>query len=178
MGFFNIFKKKDTPNIMEKYNLKHQLTKLYEEIQENIYVNDLRTKKLFDHALELTKNDIVERHFVYNQLIDYYFSLRDKEKNALEKCVEYCKEDIKIAPEVLKKMKNDNMWKHHNEKGELEFVPPQFPSFKRLAIIYENNKNYQEAIEICEKALKLNLRDGTKTGFEGRIKRLERKLNI
>ena len=60
-----------------------------------------------------------------------------------------------------------------NEEGKLEFIPRRFPSFQRLAIIYENQGKYEEAIKICELALKLNLKDGTKTGFKGRIKRLQ-----
>jgi len=74
-------------------------------------------------------------------------------------------------------MEKDPIWRHHNENGDLVFTPPRFPSFQRLAIIYERLGKYDEAIKICEKALKYGLVDGTKSGFEGRIERLKKRIN-
>ena len=53
----------------------------------------------------------------------------------------------------------------------------KIPSFQRLAIIYEKKGEYKKAIDICKKAIKYNLRDTSKAGFEGRLERLEKKLN-
>jgi hypothetical protein len=44
-----------------------------------------------------------------------------------------------------------------------------------LAIIYEKQGEIQKAIEICEEAIDLNLRDSTKGGFSARLARLEKK---
>ena len=54
---------------------------------------------------------------------------------------------------------------------------PNLGSFyKRYAICLENQKKYQEAISLCEKALLAGLEcDGTKGGFRGRLLRLEKK---
>ncbi len=55
--------------------------------------------------------------------------------------------------------------------GEL----PPISTFKDLAIVLEEEKRYDEAVSVCEQALALNLEDGTKTGFAGRIERLGKK---
>ena len=49
------------------------------------------------------------------------------------------------------------------------------PSFQRLAIIYENQDKYAEAIEICKLALNYGLHDNTKADFKGRIEKLAKK---
>ena len=54
---------------------------------------------------------------------------------------------------------------------------PRYPSFQKLAIIYEKSGNYAAAIAICKKAIALGFDlDGTKSGMQGRLKRLEKKL--
>lgn len=178
LGIFNLFKsRKKKQNTINAEKVSHNnFLDTINEIEENKYVNDDKTKQLYDRAYKQSENNLIDRHFYYNNVIDYYYGLRDKEKNALEKCIDYCKEDIKIAPQVLNLMEKDKMWKHYNQDGELVFTPPRFPSFQRLAIIYENQGKYGEAIKVCEKAIENGLKDGTKTGFEGRIKRLEKKL--
>jgi hypothetical protein len=55
--------------------------------------------------------------------------------------------------------------------------PEQVETFKMLAIVMGEDERYDEAVDICKKALSLGLEDGTNTGFEGRIARLEKKRN-
>lgn len=177
-NFLKLSKKNNSRN-RKSSNESYQRDKYLEamkEIEEKKFVNDKRTKELYGKLDNLTKNALIDRHFYYNNVIDYYYGLRDKEIDAIDKCIHYCKEDIKITPQVLNLMKSDKMFKHYNEEGKLVFTPPRFPSFQRLAIIYDSQGKYQEAINVCKKAIKHNLKDGTKTGFEGRIKRLEKKL--
>ena len=100
-------------------------------------------------------------HFTYNELIDVYYKQRDDREDAIEKCIQYCKKDIKIAEEFV------------DEFGEV----PRIPSFKRLAIIYEKQERYADAIAVCDQALEIGTTDGTKGGFEGRKDRLRKKLN-
>jgi tetratricopeptide (TPR) repeat protein len=47
---------------------------------------------------------------------------------------------------------------------------------KALAIILERSNQLEEAIEVSTLALKRGLHDGTRGGFEGRIKRLKKKM--
>lgn len=111
-------------------------------------------------ALETEDRSSTDTHFVYNTLIDLYYKQRDDREDAIEKCVEYCKKDIEIAQDFV------------DEFGEV----PRIPSFKRLAIIYEKQERYKDAIDVCDRALELGTPDGTKGGFEGRKERLRRKI--
>ena len=54
---------------------------------------------------------------------------------------------------------------------------PRIPAFKRLAIIYERQDRYEEALAVCDQALDIGTTDGTKGGFEGRKERLRKKMN-
>ena len=53
-----------------------------------------------------------------------------------------------------------------------------FPNDANLAasacLFWRRMRNYDLAIQICSEAIKKGLKDGTKSGFEGRMKRLER----
>ncbi|MFO7966780.1 MAG: tetratricopeptide repeat protein [Archaeoglobaceae archaeon] len=116
-------------------------------------------------ALQSKDDNPMDRHFVYNSLIDLYYKKRDS-SDAIEKCIKYCLEDIKYFEDFKK------AW-------EREFGDelPRIPSFERLAIIYEKQGKFEEAIEICQMALKLGLKSSRKGGFEGRINKLQKKLN-
>jgi len=122
-------------------------------------------EKLLLKALKAKDDNPIDRHFAYNGLIKLYYRLRDEKKDALEKCIYYCKEDIKRLPIFLEAYKK--------EYGDM----PQCPSIIQLAILYGKNEQFQEAIDLCNIAIQLGLDDGTKGGFQGRMKKLENKLN-
>lgn len=127
-------------------------------------------------ALNQKGINAIIRHFVYNDLIKIYYALRDKQKDAIEKCIRICKEDISLLPNFLplekKLYPTDNF-------------PPECPSLERLAIIYEKQGEIQKALEVCEKAIELgidkrhewyNKQYGAKKGYAERKKKLEKKL--
>jgi len=119
-------------------------------------------EKLLSESIDRS-NDSVDLHFAYNHLIKLCYKLRD-EDDYLEKCIDYCQKDIKLYEE---KLKDKPLFKENDTRVH---------AFKRLAIIYKKQKRYEEAIEVCKKAIKYNMRDSTKSGFEGRLERLKRKL--
>jgi len=48
--------------------------------------------------------------------------------------------------------------------------------FKRLCISYKDQDKIEDAIRICKEVLALGIKDdGTKKGFEGRLKMLEKR---
>lgn len=59
---------------------------------------------------------------------------------------------------------------------ELGEEPKVVVIFKQLAILFEEDQEYENAIHVCRKAILLGLADGTKTGYEGRLERLNKKL--
>ena len=148
-------------------------------------------EKVYSKAIETDNIDPITRHFIFNSLIDYYYRNRNEDPDALKKCIEYCKEDIKYLDDFLnaytrdeeerkKRLKenspnweNDPLLKQSLSQG---VIYPRIPSVERLAIIYEKKGKIEEAIKICEIALKYELRDSTKGGFVKRKERLEKKL--
>ena len=52
-------------------------------------------------ALEFEDGSATSTHFTYNELIDVYYKQRDNRKDALEKCIEYCKKDIETADDFV-----------------------------------------------------------------------------
>jgi hypothetical protein len=52
---------------------------------------------------------------------------------------------------------------------------PEVLPIKWIAIALEEDGRYEDAMSICHQALGWKLQDGTKTGFAGRIARLDRK---
>jgi tetratricopeptide (TPR) repeat protein len=112
-------------------------------------------------ALEHDDGTATSTHFTYLPLIGLYYKQRDDREDAIPNCIEYCRRDIGLTPAFLEEFD----------------VVPRIPSFKRLAIIYETDERYDEAISVCDRALELELDDGTKGGFEGRRDRIQRKLN-
>lgn len=126
------------------------------------------SEKILMKALGV-KGDILDKHCIYIILIKLYYRQRNTLNGALEKCIYYCKEDIKNFPKFRKAwIKNEK--KQGLRKSELYI--PSIPSFERLAIIYEKQGRLSEAIEVCRKAIEYKLEGG----FENRLKKLEKKV--
>lgn len=98
-----------------------------------------------------------KKHDILNELIDVYYKQRMEREDAISKCIAICQKDIELAPHIVQKKKD-------------------IASFKRLAIILENEQKYEDAIKISELAMVYGLTDGTKGGYEGRIEKLKTKL--
>jgi hypothetical protein len=49
--------------------------------------------------------------------------------------------------------------------------------YKCLAIVLQEDRNFNDAFGLCRKAIQLGLDDGTKTGYPGRIERLKKAQN-
>lgn len=112
-------------------------------------------EKAWRVALKIEKSAEV-RHEILTRLIDFYYRQRGDREDALDQCVRYCLEDIKQV--------------HSMDVKDRELL-----SFKRLAIVYESEKKYREAIEVSEQALKRGVVDGTKGGYLKRIEKLKEK---
>ena len=106
----------------------------------------------------------LQYHFTCNTFIKLYYKQRDTRPDALEKTKEYCLKDIKQYPRYAQALHKDGK--------------AQCPAFKQLCIIYEKEKNYAAAIEICKKAINYELHDGTKATFTGRLEKLQAKENV
>ena len=113
------------------------------------------------------KNNPVSRHFAYIFLQDFYYKYRSLGEKYISKCIDYCYLDINSLPELneayiaeeissLKQLSSYYDPKELNasiNKVMQEGFVGNIPAFSRLAIIYEKQKAFQKAIEICDKAI-------------------------
>ncbi|WP_052406638.1 hypothetical protein [Clostridium culturomicium] len=112
-------------------------------------------------------HDPIDIHFFYNACIELYYKPKNRDILDIEEAKKYCYLDIQLALQEEKAIRGIG-------NGEFPFMP----SFKQLTIILEKENNYDEAIRICEIAIKLNLDDSTKGGYIKRLEKLKRKNNI
>lgn len=107
-------------------------------------------------------NNILDKHFFYLSGIKIHYANREKDSNALNFAIEYCKKQISIAKEAKKEFLK-----------EYPSEPlPSHTGYKQLAIIYDKQKKYTEALEITRQALC----EGWNDDCQKRIDRLEKKI--
>lgn len=93
-----------------------------------------------------------------NDLMIRTLFYRRKNPIFLDRCEELSREDIALNLNVLK------------ARGKFIY------SYKRLAILLERTNRLDEAIELCQRAIRLQLTDQTKGGYAGRLARLQKRL--
>lgn len=116
--------------------------------------------------------NFIAQHFAYNERIGQMYSVAkakgDPHSKQMNKVIEACKKDIALAEQCR------DYWRKTDKS--LRSLP-RYPSFSRLAIIYERRREYEEAIRVCRLALRMGYDDdGTEGGFPGRIARLTKKI--
>ena len=93
----------------------------------------------------------------------------------MQQVTDLCLQDIKLAPQILNYCKE---LANNYDDDNLERYLVSYPSFKRLAIIYEKQGNFKKAIDICKQAIELGFyKDGTPGQMPGRLARLIKKSN-
>ena len=115
-----------------------------------------------EEALKGRANN-VDRHFIYLQICKAAYKGRS-DPNVRAKFLRYAREHVASFPKLLPSLKREF-------NGRL----PRVPTFQQLATVLAEEGDFDEAIEICKLAMGYGLVDGTKSGFQGRIARLERK---
>jgi len=162
-----------------------------------IYADWAIGKKKFELADKLLNesitrsNNAIDLHFTFNHFIKLFYKRRDESPEWIERCIRYCRDDIALFPRFKKEyvkervelyinLSNSQIYSKAERKKFLEQAKTVtfnlfVPSFQRLAIIFERQGRYQEAIEVCNLALDYGLEDNTKSGYAGRIERLKKK---
>jgi hypothetical protein len=111
-----------------------------------------------------TVTDPEERHRLYTRQIETaYRNRRISEEDlytAMTLSTQYVEEFDSLKQAVLDTM---------------EETDRIVPVFRMLAIMLEEARAYDQAVDICRQAQAHGIEDGTRTGFEGRIKRLMKK---
>lgn len=131
-------------------------------------------KNLYKKGIE------VDTHFLYLQLINHTYSHRkEPEMRALfmKLATEHVEQFSSIRKEL---MKNFGLIQdkegHYLDRSGLSQRFPHVPTFEHLATVYTEDGEYRKAIDVCEKAIAFGLNDWTKSGYQGRIERINKKM--
>ena len=138
------------------------------------YPNDLKEWEEINKKYE----DVINTHYKLLERIRMNYTivnnLGDVFSPQMDSVIRDCEKDIAIAQEFYNYCKEEA----NHYKGQLDDYIPIYESFKRLAIIYEKRKEYQKALDICQKAIDIGFyKDGTPGQIPGRMARLYKKLN-
>ena len=113
-------------------------------------------------ALEIPTNPI-DRHFLLLSIVEKAYKERgDPSMRSL--FLKHAQQHVDEFPGLVTPLKQEF-------DGQL----PRVPTFQYLATVHTEDGRFDEAIEICECALTFDLHDGTESGFEGRIQRIQKK---
>lgn len=174
-------KKGDAPNPKKKTKAKTNIILAFDEQKEKILLEELR----------VNLNSPLNRHFSYIELQNFYYRFRDLDDKYILECIKYCEKDIQTLDELQKayianELKNLERLISVYEIKEFEKRKKEvqngfngnIPAFKRLAIIYEKDKEYDKAVETCDMAIKYYSNWSMDISeFEDRKFKLLRKIN-
>lgn len=110
-----------------------------------------------------TPTNLIDRHFLLLNIVISTYKYRNQPEMA-NLCKKVAEMHIKEFPEIWEDMKEDFK----------DFLP-RVPTFENYALLLTEEGKYKEAIEVCKKAVDFGLRDGTKSGYKGRIERIKKK---
>lgn len=108
-----------------------------------------------------TETDALSRHRLLSSLTEASYKNR-KKKDFRTACHYYSELHVAEFEQITAPLKKSN-------RGKL----PQVMTFQNYANLLLEDKRFDEAIQVCQKALSFGLDDKTQTGFEGRIARIE-----
>lgn len=140
-------------------------THKYHSISSKV-VSFIETNHLYDNA------SIGDIHFYYMALIKFYYRPKNPSQHNPELAQHFCESDVILYQYHLKELLRD-MDCFNNGLDTI----PNSPAFHTLAMIYETQEKYKNAIKVCELAKYLGIRNDTKTGWDGRINRIKKKMN-
>ena len=109
------------------------------------------------------KGHPVDTHFLYLNIVEQTYKQRKNPK----------------MRELFKKVASEHVSRFGSLVDPLikdMGILPRVPTFQYLATVYTEDGEYDKAIQVCEKAIEIGLQDGTKSGFQGRIERIRKKM--
>lgn len=119
--------------------------------------------KILNKAKEyLSSSTVLDIHFYYSTMIDVYYPERENDANALKTALYACKEQISLAPKAARAFKKEYSWQDL----------PSHRGYEQLAILYEKEGNFKNAIAISKQALT----EGWAGDWQKRIERCTKKL--
>ena len=132
---------------------------------------------IFDETLENSllrklaeaerKNDLVERHFVYNDVLRFYYRYRKLDNKYAKLCEKYCLDDIasiydmekqEIAKEIkryedLRDVISAKEFRENVRRIKQEGFLGNIIAFRELKSLYMEQKRFDDAVSVCDKAI-------------------------
>lgn len=109
------------------------------------------------------KTNLVDRHFLLMGIVNHTYKHR-KDRRMRDLCKQiselHIQEFRRIAPALRKDMGG---------------ILPRVTTFQHYVTVLTEDGEYDKAIEVCRNAIAFGLHDGTKSGFPGRIARINKK---
>lgn len=126
--------------------------------------------RILTKAEGLSSANVLDRHFLYQQMIETYYRARDTSPDALDNAIAACQKQIDIAPSAAKAFKKE----YSAQEAERTFGArlPAHVGYTQLAIIRDKQKKYEEALHMCRQAKQ----QGWNGDWDKRIARYEERL--
>lgn len=156
--------------------LKHKNKEETYEEHINNYIQS-GDEKLDDfYRIEREYMPILRQHYANVEKINMLYTVANNlalpNSKEMQQVIDLCLEDIKLAPKIFDYCKE--LANNYNDNLERHLI--NYETFQRLAIIYEKQKEYEKAINICKYAIELGFyKDGTSGQMPGRLARLIKK---
>ena len=109
--------------------------------------------------------NVVNAHFFYQETAECYYKQRDIRPDAIARTEAFCLNDLTILPDYLPKLRLSD--------GSF----PRIVTIQRLVVLYEKEGRIQEAIDLCNLAIRYGLTDNTKGGYPAKLEKLKKKLS-
>jgi len=104
----------------------------------------LRVESTMGNLTEEEADIILDKHFLYHQIIKTYYPERNSKPGALEKAMDACQKQIALAPLAAKAFRKK--WK--------ESSLPAHTGYDQLVIILKKQHKLEEAAALCQEASK------------------------
>lgn len=155
---------KDKRATVTKWTMRGGQPRLVDEVFEASTSGDLsRMLSVLDKPTHP-----VDHHYLLLSIVEQTYPRRGDPKMR-NLCEEVAWRHLREFPELAEALIADD--KASGGTGIL----PQVPTFQKLATLLTQQERFEEAVNVCERAIAFGLSDGTKSGYEGRIERIRKK---
>jgi len=131
--------------------------------------------KMLDKADSLAGSNIIDRHFVYSEMVEMFYKDR-AQPGALDAAILACECQIAIAPQAQADFESGDRGNAAatGHPYEPDYYARSHRGFVQLAIIREKQGDYAEALRLCREAQGQGWKDGH-DDWSKRIARLEKR---
>lgn len=111
-----------------------------------------------------TGTNPIDRHFLLQSIVSESYKLR-KDERFRRICIEFSEKHLAEFSQIVPVLKE-----------EMGGILPRISTFQDYATVLTENGEFEKAVSVCNIALSYGLQDGTKSGYFGRIKRINEKM--